>query len=83
LREQLVAGDRSGASEAFFELFDGESDARGAAVGAVAGAFDAFAHGEEFAEFGIGEVVAGFDGGFAGHHVEDLVEEGFLRELMG
>ena len=33
--------------------------------------------GDEFGEFGLGEVVAGLDGGLAGHHVERFVQRRF------
>jgi hypothetical protein len=50
-------------------------------VGAVAGAVYQVALGEEGFDHSGGEGVAGFDGGFAGHHVEDVVEEFFLGEV--
>lgn len=45
------------------------------------GAFDSFAFGEEGGLFGGAESVACFDGGFAGHHIEDFVEDCFFDDL--
>lgn len=72
-----------GAPKESCEFAHGEADAGGAAVGAVAAAFDVFAEFDEFGEFGLGEFVACFDGGFAGHHVEDVAEGVFGGGIVG
>jgi len=75
----------AGALELFFEVAEGEAQRGGAAVGAVAGAIDEFAAGEQRFDLAGGERVSGFDGGFARHHVEDFVEHllfGEVEELL-
>ena len=67
----------------FFQVFEGEAERGGPAVGAIAGAIDEMSAGEERFDFAGREGVAGFDGGFAGHHVEDFVEEFFVVDVEG
>ena len=65
------------AFELFFQVVEGEAEGGGSAMGAGGGAFDFLPLLEEGGKFLGGEFIAGFDGGFAGHHVEDVVECGF------
>ena len=55
--------------ELLFQIFEREPERCRAAVGAVAAALNQLAAGEEGFDFLGGEGIAGFDGGFAGHHV--------------
>ena len=50
-------------------------------MGAVAGAFDQFAAGEQRFDLGGGEGVAGFDGRLAGHHVQHLVKQFLIVQV--
>ena len=69
--------------ELFFQIAQGHSQSGWPAVGAVAAAVDEMAAGQQGIDLGGGEGVAGFDGGFAGHHVEDFVQEFFLVQIEG
>ena len=48
---------------------------------AVAGSIDQISPGQKRLDFPGGERVAGFHGGLAGHHVEDLVQQFFLVQI--
>jgi len=50
---------------------------------AVAAAVDEVATSEKRVDLGGGKGVAGFDGGLAGHHVQDLVEKFFVVQIEG
>jgi len=64
---------------ALFEVGDGQAQGGGAAVGAVGRAIDVGALGHEGGDFRLGERIAGFDGGLAGHHREQIVGQHFGR----
>ncbi len=57
------------AFELFFEVVERQAECGGSAVGAVAAAIEHFAPCQQRFDFLAGEGIAGFDGGFAGHHV--------------
>jgi hypothetical protein len=52
-------------------------------VWTIAAAVDEMSASQEGIDFGGGEGVAGFDGGFAGHHVEHFVQELLLIQIEG
>jgi hypothetical protein len=52
-------------------------------VGAVATSVDEMSPGQKRIDLGGRERVAGFDGGLAGHHVENFVEEFLLIQIEG
>ncbi len=63
------------ASELFVEVGFGEAEHGGTAVGTVVCIVDEMSLGEEGLNFVVGETLPGFDGGFAGHGMEEVVDK--------
>ena len=68
----------SDSTELPFQVVGGEFEGGGAAMRTVAGALREVALFEQRVDFIRAEGIAGFDGGFAGHHVEGGMDERFV-----
>ena len=83
VRREAVVKRLTHAPELSIEFGVAEDEGRGSAVGAVVGVVDEVALFEEAEDFFLRQSLAGFDGGFAGHHRDQVVKQIPSRWLFG